>query len=259
MRNAVQMGLLERLGGYRLFHELEHILSEDNPIGALRRMAEFRIFTVFSPNLAWNEAKERIFKNLKDVISWYELSFFDEGLEKWWVYFLGLFYGLQKEEIEKVAKKLDFTPKRQERFLGAYERLSKVHKGLKTFRIPAPSVIYRHFSECETEELLLLMAVAEDESFKRMVNQYMTQYRYEKVMLRGQDLKDLGIPPGPFYRKILTELLYARLDSLVRTKEDGINYICRRYPEFADQERLDDPWISTLTLALNGWLLWWCR
>jgi tRNA nucleotidyltransferase (CCA-adding enzyme) len=82
------------------------------------------------------------------------------------------------------------------------------------------------------------MAVVEDESIKRMVNQYMTQYRYEKVMLRGQDLMDLGIPPGPFYRKILTELLYARLDGLVKTKEDEINYIFRHYPEFARQERM---------------------
>ncbi len=238
MRNAVQMGLLERLGGYRLLHELEHILSEENPVKALKRMAEFRIFTVFSPNLVWNDTKERIFKNLKDVISWYELSFFDEALERWWVYFLGLFYGLAQEEIKNVAKKLDFTPKKQERFLGAYGRIGQALKGLRAFRNPAPSVIYKHFKDCETEELLLIMAVVEDESIKRMVNQYMTQYRYEKVMLRGQDLMDLGIPPGPFYRKILTELLYARLDGLVKTKEDEINYIFRHYPEFAKQERM---------------------
>lgn len=233
MRNAVQTGLLERLGGYRLFHELQHILSEENPVGAIRRMAEFRILSVFSQNMVWNDKKERIFKNLKDVISWYELSFFDEGLERWWVYFLGLFYGLSKEEVETLGRKLDLTPRRKERFSGAYEKINEVLKGLRNFREPAPSIIYRYFQGCETEELLLIMALSEDESLKRMVNQYMTNYRYEHTKLRGQDLKDMGIPPGPFYRRILTELLYARLDGLIKTKEDEISYILRHYPQFA--------------------------
>lgn len=240
MRNAVQMGLLERLGGYRLFHELQHILSEENPVSAIKRMSEFRILSVFSPNLAWNEKKERIFKNLKDVISWYELSFFNETLERWWVYFLGLFYGLSREELESIVKKLDLTPKKRERFLGAYEKINEILKIVKTFSDPAPSVVYRHFQGCETEELLLVMAIVEDESLRRMINQYMTSYRYEQPKLRGQDLKEMGIPPGPFYRKILTELLYARLDGIVKTKEDEIAYIFRHYPQFAREERTID-------------------
>lgn len=231
MRNAVQLGLLERLGGYRLFHELQHILMEENPVGALRRMAEFRIFSLFSPNLTWDVRKEQIFKSLKDVISWYELSFFNEDLERWWVYFLGLFYGLRREEIEEVGKKLALTPKRYERFVGAYGRINEAIRGLRIFRDPTPSVVYRHFQGCETEELLLIMAVADDEALKRMVNQYLTQYRYEKVILRGHDLKELGIQPGPFYKKILLELLYARLDGLVKTREDEITYIKRHYPQ----------------------------
>ncbi|MCX7823498.1 MAG: CBS domain-containing protein [Syntrophobacterales bacterium] len=237
MRNAVQMGLLERLGGYRLFHEFQHILSEENPVGALRRMAEFRIFSIFSPNMVWNERKERIFKNLKDVISWYELSFFNERLERWWVYFFGLLYGLSREEIEMIGKKLDFNPRRQERLLEAYERINEVLRGVRALKNPPPSIVYKHFQDCETEELLLVMALVEDEQVKRMVNQYMTHYRYEQTKLRGQDLKEMGIPPGPFYRKILTELLYARLDGVVRTREDEISYIFRHYPQSITEER----------------------
>ncbi|MEJ5301761.1 MAG: CBS domain-containing protein [Thermodesulforhabdaceae bacterium] len=231
MRNAVQTGLLERLGGYRLFHELQHILMEDNPIGALRRMSEFRIFSIFSPNLTWDGKKEQFFRNIKSVISWYELSFFNGEIEKWWIYFLGLFYGLKKEEIDEIGKKLALTPRRHERFTGAYRRIGEAIRGLRAFRDPVPSVVYRYFQECETEDLLIIMAIAEDESFRRMVNQYLTQYRYEKTILRGQDLKELGIPPGPFYKKILVELLYARLDGLVETREDEISYIRRHYPQ----------------------------
>ena len=39
-------------------------------------------------------------------------------------------------------------------------------------------------------------------------------------MLTGDDLKNLGLPAGPRYRKLLAELLDAKLDGLVRNREE---------------------------------------
>jgi tRNA nucleotidyltransferase (CCA-adding enzyme) len=39
-------------------------------------------------------------------------------------------------------------------------------------------------------------------------------------MLRGKDLKGMGVMPGPVYKEIFDSLLKARLNNLIRTKEE---------------------------------------
>ncbi len=46
IRHAVKIGLIDRLGGQRLFHEIQHILMEEDPVPAIRRMAEFGVLGV---------------------------------------------------------------------------------------------------------------------------------------------------------------------------------------------------------------------
>jgi tRNA nucleotidyltransferase (CCA-adding enzyme) len=48
------------------------------------------------------------------------------------------------------------------------------------------------------------------------------------VELSGDDLKKLGIPPGPRYKKILAELLDAKLDGLVRNREEETAFVTMR-------------------------------
>ncbi len=237
MKDAIKMGLLERLGGYRLFHEFQHILMEENPVSALRRMAEFNILPVFSPKIVWDEKKELIFKRLKEVISWYELSFFDDSFERWWIYFIGFFSDLREENLLEIADKLALPQGRREKFVNTYRKTFEVLKSLRTYHDPPTSVVYRHFSNLEVEELLFMMAYTESSHLRRLISQYLARHRYEKVELRGKDLKAMGIPPGPIYSKLLKELLYARLDGLIKSKEDEINYIKRHYPEIFVPER----------------------
>ena len=42
------------------------------------------------------------------------------------------------------------------------------------------------------------------------------------LSLSGDDLKEMGIPPGPVYRRILDRIFEAKLDGEVRTKEDEV-------------------------------------
>ena len=52
IRNAIRLGLPRQIEGLRCLHELRLILSEDNPIPALRRMENFQLFPFLWPDLA---------------------------------------------------------------------------------------------------------------------------------------------------------------------------------------------------------------
>jgi len=72
-----------------------------------------------------------------------------------------------------------------------------------------------------------MMAKSKRESTRKYISQYLTQLRNVRSSLNGDDLKALGIPPGPRYRKLLAELTDARLDGEIRTREEEIEYVKR--------------------------------
>ncbi|MCJ7546966.1 MAG: hypothetical protein MUP30_09125, partial [Deltaproteobacteria bacterium] len=64
---------------------------------------------------------------------------------------------------------------------------------------------------------------------QKAISLFFTQLNAMKVSLRGRDLRDLGIKPGPLYREILDTLLVARLEGTIKTKEDEMRYVRAHY------------------------------
>jgi tRNA nucleotidyltransferase (CCA-adding enzyme) len=226
------MGLIQKLGGHRFFHEIQLILDEENPLPALRRMAEFSVMPALAPGMIFDRKMEELFTKLNQVISWYSLSSLDDPLDRRWVYLLGLFSNLTPEDVAEATSRLSLTAAQRDRMLWTYDNVTKL---LRTFfQTPdrKPSEIYRVLLPFKPEELLFLMGKAEKEETRRAVSHYFHRYRNVKTELKGRDLKEMGIPPGPIYRKLLDELLDARLNSEVTNRFDEFTLLQKIYPEF---------------------------
>lgn len=236
MRNAVRMGLIQKLGGHRLLRELQLILMESDPLPALRRMSEFGLMSVLSPRLRFDEKAEELFNRLREVISWYRLSFLEETLDAWWVYILGLFAGRTREDLEETWQRLDFTAEQRERMLWTYEQVESLMR--RFFQLPdhKPSDIYRALQPFKAEELLFMMARTQREETRRAISRYFHRYRHVRTELRGRDLKALGITPGPIYRGILDELLSGRLDGDIKSRQEELAHVQLRYGHLMKDE-----------------------
>jgi tRNA nucleotidyltransferase (CCA-adding enzyme) len=46
-----------------------------------------------------------------------------------------------------------------------------------------------------------------------------------QTKLRGKDLKDMGITPGPVYRRILNQLLDGRLNGELSSREEEVEFV----------------------------------
>jgi tRNA nucleotidyltransferase (CCA-adding enzyme) len=62
----------------------------------------------------------------------------------------------------------------------------------------------------------------------RYLSYYLSEVRSMTTLLRGDDLIELGVPEGPRVGEVLKELLTARLDGLVATREDEERFVRRR-------------------------------
>ncbi|MDY6908940.1 MAG: CBS domain-containing protein [Thermodesulfobacteriota bacterium] len=230
IRNTVKMGLLSKLGGHRLFHELQQILMEEDPLPAIRRMGEFEVLAAFHPSLRYDAHMQVLLARVKEVISWYELSFLDEPLESWWVYFLVLFSRLSRKDLKQVLDRLEIPLSRQERIVWTYNRVDHLLGTFFRLPDPRPSDIYRALQPFRPEELLLLMVQATCEDVRRIVSHYCHRYRHVQTELKGRDLKAMGFPPGPLYSRILNDLLDARLNGQVRSRAEELEFVKARWP-----------------------------
>ena len=231
IRNAVRMGLIQKLGGRRLFHEIQLILMEENPIPALRRIAEFGVLPVLSDVMRFDAKMEELFNRLKEVVSWYRLSFLDEPLDRWRVYLMGLLSGLPKADLAQVCLRVQFSAAQGERLLWTYEKTYELLKSFFQRSDLRPSDIYRALEPFKPEELLFVMGKAQNEEVRRAVSHYFHRYRRVTTEVKGKDLKAIGLPPGPVYRKLLDELLDARLNGFVKDRQEELAYLKTRYPD----------------------------
>jgi tRNA nucleotidyltransferase (CCA-adding enzyme) len=87
------------------------------------------------------------------------------------------------------------------------------------------SVLYRRLHPFGTEHLLYMMAATTQENAKRSISKYFTRLRSVVPLLKGSDLKKLGLEPGPLYRGILDGILDARLNGQIKTRDDEVAFV----------------------------------
>ena len=69
---------------------------------------------------------------------------------------------------------------------------------------------------------MYMMAATRQEKVKKAVSHYFTTLRKVSLSIQGKDLKEMGLKPGPTYRKILDSVLSAKLDGRVKTRKDEL-------------------------------------
>lgn len=170
------------------------------------------------------------------MIHWYELLYLDQPCKAWLVCFLCLTAKLDKDGMLGVCRRLSI-PHRYEAMLtsqreAALKVLSGLHRRLRRGTEPRASDLYRLLSPFDCEILLFLMALASNDRLSQWLSTYLTQLQQIRCELSGDDLELLGLPPGPVYRQVLDELLSARLDGKVNSREDEIAFVRKRHLRF---------------------------
>jgi tRNA nucleotidyltransferase (CCA-adding enzyme) len=229
MKSSVKMGFLQRLSGGRVLSELLLILKEDNPIPALKRMKDFDLLRFLHPNLKLDGDAFELFERIHHVTSWFDLLFLEEQYDRWLIYFYGLMDGLKGREIEEMGQHLCMNEREQKRTVEgkrhADQTLLLFFSWINTGYLPKRSEIYASLDSFSIETKLFMMAKTNQTTTRRYLSLYFTQLKDVKPLLRGADLIEMGMKPGPFIKKTLSNLLKARLDEQVVTQQDEFEFI----------------------------------
>jgi tRNA nucleotidyltransferase (CCA-adding enzyme) len=201
------------------------MLQEDKVVLNMKRMQELHILQFIHPKLTFDDTTRTLFEKIKEVINWYELSFLEDAYEPWKIYFLGLLEGLHKSEIVSIFKRLSLSEKDQKGILHNREQLKNVLARMVRKRSLSSSELYHLLYPLSTECLIYLMARVTRREAKMALSTFLSQLKHVTIATTGTDLKKLGLKPGKLYKKILDNLLDARLDGKVRNKREEIAYV----------------------------------
>ncbi len=227
IKSAVTMKLFKRLTGERIFAELILLLSEADPLKVLKRMKDFDLLKFLHPDLKAAIETERLFISIGETLTWFKLLYLELKVEKWFVFFLGLLDRLKDQAMDEALERLSVPVRTRERLRQSRKRYRDALTVFSREPDLTPSRIYDLLVPLDTEAVLLTMAKARQEKAKKHISLYLTHLREVSVTVTGDDLKAIGIAPGPRYKKILVELLDAKLDGKVKTHEEEIEFARR--------------------------------
>lgn len=222
---AVTMNLFHRLSGHRLLEELKLLLAERDPKRAIKRLADVHVLRFIHPKLTWSPRLESLLQAVEEAMDWYRLLYLDRTMEGWLVYMMALLEMLPERAVTETRKRFPFSESEATKLKLARIGCHKVLRRLATQRVLKPADVYHLLSGLSDETLLILMAKSKGETVKRQVSAFLTNYQHVKPTLTGTDLKTMGFKPGPQFKKILDQLLDARLNGAVKTEAEERRFV----------------------------------
>lgn len=232
--NAVNMKLFGKGQDPRFLSELKIIFSEENPLPAIERLAEFDLFQFLWPDLQPHCEVDRRFLHILTqaqlAISWFRLLYLEEPLRNWVVYLLSIMSRSGLGELSAFCKRFEDTPKNTEYLLDQKERADKAVNYLSRSNNHKNSRIVACFEDITLEGLLYIMAIARKKHVKKAVSLYVTSLRHVVAGLSGNDLMQMGYTPGPQFKKILLYLKNIRLDNLALNQEEAAAMVKKKFP-----------------------------
>jgi tRNA nucleotidyltransferase (CCA-adding enzyme) len=69
-----------------------------------------------------------------------------------------------------------------------------------------------------------MMAISKQKMVKKAISLYFTSLRKVMVSLKGKDLQQMGVEPGPIYREILQAALDAKINGELKTRKDELEF-----------------------------------
>ncbi len=209
------VGMLDTISGDRIRHELELVLKEEVPEKVLHRAEELKVLARLSPTLKVDDWLVEKFGQAR------QLSRPDSpalGL-----YLALLLYRLSIKDNEALISRLRL-PKALAQTLRESQKLKKSLEVLADLDMPS-SRIYNLLHGINQSAMWANYLASDSPPAREHIQLFLTRLRYVKPALSGNDLQALGIAPGPRIKEILQQLLDARLDGKVTTKQGEVEMV----------------------------------
>ncbi len=229
IKTSVKRNMLGVVQKHRLRDEIVLIFKEAVPYKILRRLHNLSGFSYISKDMRLYPRLVNYFHEAERRISWYRQHFSHRRHIEPYIVFMSLFfYSLRLKEIKKIMSDFAFHKGESSRIISLKENFVSTKKGLLKKNISS-SAVYRLLEPLAYEVILSIIAMAGNKLVSSKVDDFLAVYNGQRLSIKGEDLSELGIGPGPHFKKILHEILMAKIDGKVKDKEEELELAKRLF------------------------------
>ena len=209
--------MLDRVTGDRIRHEIELALHEAEPVPVMARLTDIGVMAQLHSDLVWSETAVLAYRRLPVLLDepvWAELLGDDSPI---FVYFALWLLPLERSVRRDVMRRLKVRQTTR-RDANDSAKLVKLLHDLPAAALP--SQVTKACRPFAPRTFLTARAYLTDEAAINRLTQFVTEWRHVKTILTGDDLRQMGLKPGPAYGRLLDALLTARLDGQIESEAD---------------------------------------
>lgn len=223
-QDAIDRQLLGKLSYKRIWQELTLILSEKDPAPSLQRMEEIGVWKYILPEVKLESINRTMLKRIPAVSGWWLERYNKTDLKTSLVYTMVILSGLSVQQSEDILNRycLDLYTQKSIR---ESRQVSDIIECLQ--QNPTPSQLHAVLGGWCRESLVFLLLSIPGEDMWESVVRYLDARDHIAVEIDGNDLKLMGIKPGPIYSMILGDLYNCRLDGLVKSRSEELALVTR--------------------------------
>lgn len=225
IRKAVKDKMLLAVQKHRLRDELVLIFREEKPWKALKRLESLAGFSFIAPSLCLEKNFSGDCRKIQKAAAWFQRRCPSHRSLEPYVMFMCLFFNyLSLRRLEEVLFSYAFHRGESLRVLSFKKHGSRLIRLLskKTLK---PSRVFDLLEPLSFEVIMLIFALADSQAARGHIEDFLLKYSGLRLHVKGEDLIQLGVSPGPEFKKILKCLLSAKVDGKVNHKADEIAFV----------------------------------
>ena len=214
-REAVAGGMIGNLSGPRLLEQLRLICVEPDPWLVFDRLDRLDTLEAIHPAFASDEGLETLVREISR--SGGPVSSAYDG---WWIlYLVALFRPRREETLQGVVDRLK-PNRRLRRAIEDMSRWSLVERAVESGEIETAADFCRAVRTISEDTMLFVTLTHHDEGMRKRCESYYRRHRHMRLSIDGGTLRDLGVPEGPAYGRILDEVLSMKINGEIGTAEE---------------------------------------
>ena len=208
--------VLADLSGERLRHEIDLMFDEANRVSMFEKLKDLGLLAAIDPTLSKTDHKRLSAMKDKLEIDMSEIAIPDILSFTQTLGWILLLMDSSEKNIEEIAERLAFPVL----LTNSARSSSSLQSELSSFKNWKPSQWTFYLDEHPSLAIYAVWFVTSEQP----LHDYLEKWQNVKPFTSGNDLKRLGLKPGPRYKEILSRLRAAWLDGEVKSEEDEIKF-----------------------------------
>lgn len=223
---ARDAGVLERLPGPRKGLELRYLLSEPAILEVFRRMTEAQLWPHLHPRWNWRITDLEEVRRAAEVFDWWRVTTGTEPPDAWMFWALVALQHLPAEDRVTVIREFQWPQEVYRLVVEGRDLLREFQAWYHRTPSATPGEVALRWRDWPIWLVLFLMAIS-DEPLRGYARRYLTEWRDLRPFLTGDDLRQMGLEPGPVFREVLDRLWVAQVNGQVRDPAEARTWVVR--------------------------------